>query len=201
MEGDDSPSGIRSPLLACALVLNFLEYVALRLMKYRKQNPEVGKKAATFMHRYLKDIRMRGLDMAMMLVKQGADVNVLDKKDSNVTVWGSMLADRLQINGFNPIIDLDPILPQFISTALARGADPNASIGWQEESLAEVVQHKTFPHYPTEAKQLQEDIKKAVKNPKRGSNFVEIEGMQSGSESATTIQQPMMPKQKRLRPH
>ncbi|PVH69299.1 hypothetical protein DL98DRAFT_625614 [Cadophora sp. DSE1049] len=161
LPGNNIPQGIRSSLLSCALALNFTEYVALRLSQFEAHSHGAGKLPATLMLSYVESRAPFKMDMAITLVQQGADVNARVKKYRNATLWNGILNGQIQFGKLNEQKQLDPRLPQFMSTALASGADPKVPLLTRSGSLADYVEAYIRPQYPEEAEQLQNAIKKA----------------------------------------
>ncbi|KAG4432955.1 hypothetical protein IFR05_011550 [Cadophora sp. M221] len=101
------PRNIRSSLFACALALDFTDFVDWRLSTLNAQDPAAGKLASTLMIRGLatgcdwgrvidlapfENLHMK---MAMVLVQQGADLNALvANQGSDITIWRYILSYR-----------------------------------------------------------------------------------------------------------
>ena len=194
---ENLPYIMRSPLLDYALLYNVSEFVAQRLTEYKAQNARAARQAATVVLHYSKYTGILGMDMAIALFKQGANMNV-PCDDSSMTLWASIVSDRSEIYEWNSTTDINPIWPQFISTALAYGADPSVLIGSQKLSLDEFVHLWIRPKYPAEAAQLHEEIRRAFRKTKRRSYSVELENAQ---DDATNVQKPQIPYSKRVRRH
>ncbi|KAH7314305.1 hypothetical protein BKA65DRAFT_483931 [Rhexocercosporidium sp. MPI-PUGE-AT-0058] len=164
------PQIIKSSLLACALALDFTEYVDLRLSALNAKDPAAGKLAATLMIRGLAtgcdwtdavDLAPVKLhtQMATILVQRGADLNAtMPNQALNMTLWRYLLSYRAFVELSEGRKTLDPAFPKFMSTALAFGADPNMAVGIHSLSLTNMIECYVRPDYPVDADRLLVDI-------------------------------------------
>ncbi|KAF8855317.1 hypothetical protein BDZ45DRAFT_746581 [Acephala macrosclerotiorum] len=131
------PPSIRTPLIACALMLNVPEYISSRLRYLDSREPKATRTAATYLlhsriltNRYdsIEGLPHINFRMASVLLKFEADVNSKNHAASDLSSWGDFLNDGLGELSSPRKRLANPDFPRVMSLFLSSGADPHISL-------------------------------------------------------------------------